>query len=133
MNLSADSGEAQMFEPGKSSARSPFQYLRLDGAIRGSLSGVLLEDGKPVLDSNKKPKKTEVNLTCASLRYDDKAGKMTLSGNVKLWGDHPMLFGNIDAKQVVLIFSPVGEIDEIIVTGEPASTTITRKPPPARK
>ncbi len=133
MNLSAGSSEARLFEPGISSARSPFSSLHLDGGVKGSLVGIAMEEGKPVLDSNKKPKKTEINLTCTSLRYDDHAGKMTLSGNVKLWGDHPMLFGNIDAKQVVLIFSAVGEIDEIIVTGEPASTTITRKPPPARK
>ncbi len=133
MSLSAGSGEARLFEPGISSARSPFSSLHLDGGVKGILTGVAIEEGKPVLDSSQKPKKTIVNLTCTTLRYDDHAGKMTLSGNVKLWGDHPMLFGNIDAKQVVLIFSELGEIDEIIVTGEPASTTITRKPPPARK
>lgn len=133
MAIRAASGDVTLLGPNApSTSRIGARHMEFRGPVTMTMKGPVIEDGKPALDANGRPIVGTVNGRADRLEYRDETGKFILTGNVRIDGNHPLLFGNIDASKVEILMDAAGRIVEIDVIGSPAVTEITRRPPPRR-
>lgn len=125
LTMTGNSGWLRTFAQRPSTAsKLGFESAELNGSVQFKLVDSLDENGKPL--------SATIFGRASRATYDHKASKIVLSGNVHLDGDHPLMIGQIDAAKVELILDVNGEVEEIDVTGTPATATMGMKPPAER-